>query len=341
VLQDLLRSPIILAPMAGGPGTVALAAAVSEAGGFPFLAAGYKTPEALQAEIAAYRTAARGPFGVNVFVPYRAGVDGEALERYRARLLPEAQRLGVVLGEPVWDDDGWDQKIAALLDDPVPVVSFTFGCPDPEVVAALQRRSSIVVATVTTAGEAALAAAAGADALCVQGAEAGAHQGSFDDAVARTLGLLDLLTEVRAAVGLPLVASGGVARSADVAAALAAGAVAVQCGTAFLRCPESGTHATHRAALADARFGATAVTRAFTGRWARGLVNRFLLAHGDAAPAAYPHVHHLTRPLRRAAADVGDADTLHLWAGVGFRAAEARAAGDVTDRLARGAHRTV
>lgn len=325
--------------MAGGPGTTQLAAAVSDAGGFPFLAAGYKTAEALRAEITAYRGAARGPFGVNVFVPQRTVEDGGALGRYRDRLRPEAERFGVALGEPSWDDDGWAAKLAVLLDDPVPAVSFTFGCPDADVIAALRRRGSLTVVTVTTPDEARRAAAAGADALCVQGAEAGAHQGSFDNTAARTLGLLEVLTQVRAAVGLPLIAAGGVMREGEVAAAVAAGASAVQCGTAFLLCPESGIHPTHRAALGDPRFAATALTRAFTGRWARGLVNRFLRTHGDSAPAAYPQVHHLTRPLRRAAADAGDADTLHLWAGVGFRAAVARPAGEIVERLARGAQR--
>jgi nitronate monooxygenase len=340
MLRDLLRSPIILAPMAGGPGTPRLAAAVSDAGGFPFLAGGYKTAEAVAAEIAAYRAAARGPFGVNLFVPQRTVVDGQALRRYGERLRPEAERFGVRLGEPVWDDDAWDAKLAAILDDPVPAVSFTFGCPDADVIGALRHRGILVIVTVTTPGEARQAAAAGADALCVQGSEAGAHQGSFDNTAARALGLLEVLAQVRAAVRLPLIAAGGVMRGSDVAAAVAAGATAAQCGTAFLLCPESGTHPTHREALVHRRSAATALTRAFTGRWARAILNRFLRTYGADAPAAYPHVHHLTRPLRRAAADAGDAETLHLWAGEGFRAAEARSAGEVVARLVRGAQRT-
>ena len=334
-LRDLIRHPIIQAPMAGGPGTPRLAAAVTDAGGFAFLAAGYKSAEAVRAEFTELRRLTSGPFGVNVFVPQHAPVDEEALHRYRARLAPEAERLSVELGDPVWDDDGWDAKIALLLEDPVPVVSFTFGCPDPDVIAALHGRGSLAVITITTRDEARLAAAAGADVLCVQGSEAGAHQASFDNGPVRDVGLIALLAEVRSAVALPLIAAGGLTRGADVAAVLAAGAVAAQCGTAFLRCPESGTHPTHRAALADPRFTATAVTRAFTGRWARGLINRFLLAHDAAAPAAYPHAHHLTRPIRRAAADRGDPDALHLWAGESFRDAVDRPAADVVERMVR------
>jgi len=336
-LRDLFRYPIIQAPMAGGPGTPRLGAAVTDAGGFAFLAAGYKTADALRAEIAEIRALTSTPFGVNIFVPQHVPVDGDALQRYRERLTPEAERLGVALGDPVWDDDQWGAKISFLLEDPVPVVSFTFGCPDADVIAALRRRGSLTVVTVTTSEEARLATAAGADALCVQGSEAAAHQASFDNGPARDVGLLPLLAEVQSATALPLIATGGLMRGADVAAVLAAGAIAAQCGTAFLRCPESGTHRTHRAALADPRFAATAVTRAFTGRWARSLVNRFLLAHDAAAPRAYPHIHHLTRHVRRAAAERGDPDALHLWAGQGFRQAEERPATDVVDRLVRAA----
>lgn len=332
-LRDVIRVPVVQAPMAGGAGTPRLAAAVAEAGGFPILAAGYKSADALRAEIAETRRLTGAPIGVNVFVPQHTETAQEDLDRYRDRLAPEAQRLGVGLGDPVWDDDVWDAKLALLLADPVPLVSFTFGCPPGEVIRELQRRGSLAVITVTTPDEARLAAATGADALCVQGAEAGAHQGSFDNDAVRDVGLLPLLAAVQAAVPVPLIAAGGIMRGADLAAVLASGAIAAQLGTAFLRCPESGTHQTHRQALADSRFAATAVTRAFTGRWARSLVNRFMERHGPAAPRAYPQVHHLTRELRRAAAQRGDPDALHLWAGQGFRLAEGRPAGEIVARL--------
>lgn len=334
-LGDLIRAPIVLAPMAGGPGTPRLAAAVAEAGGLPFLAGGYKSPAAVRSEIEELRALTGAPFGVNVFVPQPPEAPAADLEAYRERLIPEARRLGVELGEPAWDDDGWEAKLALLAADPVPLVSFTFGCPSADVIRSLQQRRTLVAITVTAPEEAQQAAAAGADALCVQGAQAGAHQGSFDNAAPRDVGLLPLVAAVRRAVSLPLIAAGGIMRGEDVAAVLAAGASAAQLGTAFLRCPESGTSEAHRRALGDPRFTATAVTRAFTGRWARGLVNRFILEHGSFAPRAYPHVHHMTRELRRVAAKRLDLDVLHLWAGQGFALAEERPAGEIVERLRR------
>ncbi len=188
--------------------------------------------------------------------------------------------------------------------------------------------------TVTSPAEAAEAASAGADCLCVQGPEAGAHRGTFanDDRPAAEPGLVPLMGEVRRVTDLPLIAAGGISGGSTVATALAAGATAVLCGTAFLRCPESGAHPAYKAALADPRFNQTAVTRAFSGRPARGLVNRFMRDH-PAAPAAYPEINNATRPLRSAAAAAGDVERMSLWAGKGYRAAAACPAAEVVAAL--------
>ena len=182
--------------------------------------------------------------------------------------------------------------------------------------------------TVTTPDEAATAEHAGADALVVQGSEAGAHRGSFADDDGGGLGLLVLLQLVR--MELPFVASGGLMTRSAVAAVLAARASAAQLGTAFLLSPEAGTHDVHRAALrGDAE---TALTRAFTGRSARGIVNRFMREHGD-APHAYPEIHHLTAPLRAAAREHGDPDAVNLWAGQAYRLARELPAADLVREL--------
>jgi nitronate monooxygenase len=310
---DTLRIPIVQAPLAGGPSTPALTAAVVEAGAFGFLAAGYKTPDALREEIAAARALTSAPFGVNVFVP-GAAADPAAYAAYVETLRAEAERHGVDLGEPRFEDDAWDAKLALLEADPVAVVSFTFGCPPADVVARLQAAGSAVWATVTDADEAQLAADAGADALVVQGVEAGGHRGSFVDGEgAGDYGLLALLQVVGVLTDLPLVASGGIATGAAVAAVLCAGARAAQLGTAFMRCPEAGTAQVHRDALATST--PTRLTRAFSGRNARGIVNRFLHEHSADAPIAYPEVHHATSPLRAAGRKAGDADVINLWAG--------------------------
>jgi len=321
-----LRHPIVLAPLAGGPATPALAAAVSDAGGLGFLAAGYRTAAEMTADIRELRECTGNAFGVNVFVPGEGHVDERALRDYVERLRDEASRFGVGIGEPRNDDDDWGAKLAALVQERVPVVSFTFGCPAPGVIAALQNAGSEVWVTVTDLAEARSAAGAGADALVLQGIEGGGHRASFvdrDDSEGLTT--LALLRLVRSEVQLPLVATGGITDGAALAAVLAAGATAAQIGTGFLRADEAGTHPAHRDALTTAT--GTALTRAFTGRLARGLVNRFLVEHSSEAPSAYPHVHHATAPLRAEARLRGDADGFNLWAGQAHRlAVEAPAA---------------
>ncbi len=199
-------------------------------------------------------------------------------------------------------------------------------------VGALRAAGTSVWVTVTDATEAATAVRAGADCLCVQGAEAGAHRGTFTNRPGSQARALDLIATIRSATDVPLVAAGGVMTASDVAAALGAGAAGAQCGTAFLRCPESGAHPVYKAALADPSYQATAVTRAFSGRPARGLVNTFLSEHQD-APAAYPEINNATRPIRAAAAAAGDASRMSLWAGQGYRAATSRPAGEVIEML--------
>jgi nitronate monooxygenase len=328
-LTDLLRRPVVVAPMAGGPSTADLVIAAASAGALGFLAAGYKTPGAMAAEISAVRAATAEPFGVNVFVPGTPAADPKALARYLSSL-----RAAGPAGDATWDDDGFDGKVAALLADPPPVTSFTFGCPAAEVISALQAAGSTVVVTVTSPGEAALAAAAGADGLCVQGYEAGAHRGTFanDDAPGHDYGLLPLIGEVASVTGLPQLAAGGIMDPRQVRAVIAAGAVAAQCGTAFLRCPESGAHPRHKAALADPRYTETTLTRAFSGRPARALVNRFVRDH-DGAPAAYPEINNATRPLRAAAAARGDTEAMSLYAGQGYRSATEQPAAEIIERL--------
>ncbi|HEY2316074.1 MAG TPA: nitronate monooxygenase [Streptosporangiaceae bacterium] len=316
MILDQLAVPIVLAPLAGGPATPGLAAAVSNAGGLGFLAAGYLSAEALRDQIAQARTLTSAPLGVNLFVPGRPAPDG-AVTDYAATLASTASQAGTELGQPRFDDDEWPAKVAQVTADPLPVTSFTFGCPDRAVIEAVQAAGSEAWVTVTAPAEARVAASAGADVLVVQGSEAGGHRSSFSDDPAddtsSELGLLSLIQLVRSQVALPLVAAGGITTGAGVAAVLAAGASAAQLGTAFLRCPEAGTAPVQRAAVATDT--PTAMTRAFTGRLARGIRNRFMDEHNRDAPVAYPEVHHLTSPLRAAGRAAGNPDLVNLWAG--------------------------
>ncbi|MDX6323912.1 MAG: nitronate monooxygenase [Nocardioidaceae bacterium] len=320
--------------MAGGPSTPALAAAVSDAGGLGFLAAGYKTADKVAWEVAEVRKATSAPFGLNLFVvePYEPA--HEALESYRRSLEPEANRFGVRLGDPRWDDDEWRAKIDLVHDVRPDLVSFTFGCPDAQVLRRLSQSGVHSTVTVTTPAEAREAVERGAASLCVQGPEAGGHRGRWKpDAMPDEIPLLDLLDAVVSEVDVPLVAAGGLTDAAGVEAVVRHGAVAGQAGTAYLLADEAGTHPVHRAALADPGFTRTEVTRAFTGRWARGLANRFMADHRD-APAGYPQLQRLTAPLRAAALAAGDAQAAQLWAGTGYAGIAGAPAGEITRSLA-------
>ena len=332
-----IRHPIVQAPMAGGPSTPALAAAVSDAGGLGFLAAGYKTADVVERELAELRSLLPGssPYGVNLFAPPGHGAGVPDVPAYAARLGAEVDRRGVGLGVARWDDDAYEAKLDLLCETPVPVVSTTFGCPSADDVDRLHDAGSAVWVTVTTVAEARTSHHVGADALVLQGVEAGGHRGSFDDGAPGDLGLLTLLQLVDAALdgALPLVASGGLSSGRGIAAVLVAGAAAAQLGTAFMLCPEAGTSEAHRAMIrrGDAP---TALTRAFTGRTARGISNQFLRDHTSHAPSAYPEVHHLTAPLRAAARAEGDADGFHLWAGQAYPLAPSAPAAQVVTHFA-------
>ncbi|MGW2569188.1 nitronate monooxygenase [Streptomyces sp. NPDC001537] len=337
-LTDLFPHPIVQAPMAGGVSVPHLAAAVCEAGGLGFLAAGYKTADGMYQEIKQLRGITNRPFGVNLFMPQPEYADPGAVEIYAHQLAGEAGWYETELGDPdSGRDDAYDSKIAVLLDNPVPVVSFHFGVPSRQVLDSLRRAGTFTLVTATTPEEALAVQLAGADAVIVQGVEAGGHQGTHRDnpeADGTGIGLLPLVAQVRETVSIPIVAAGGIMRGGQIAAVLAAGASAAQLGTAFLATPESGANAVHKQALTNPLFARTELTRAFTGRPARGLVNRFLREHGPYAPAAYPEVHHLTSPLRKKAAAAGDAQGMALWAGQGHRMARELPAGQLVEVLA-------
>lgn len=339
-LSDL-SLPIVGAPMAGGPSTPELVAAVSRAGGLGMLAAGYLSPEDLRARIAATRElladgeggGSPAAFGVNLFVP---GIDIDAgWDAYRERLgedFPDVE----LPDEPTWSDDDWIDKIFLLTSEEnrVPVVTFTFGLPTVNVIDALHRVGTLLGATVTNARDAQRALDIGVDFLVVQGAGAGGHQSTFNvDEEPEELGTADAVAAVVDALrdrgALPeIVASGGVGKREDVRELLDAGATAVQIGTLLLTATEAGTRGTHREALLAGGRG-TVLTRAFSGRPARALANDFTRAYDAVAPEAYPHVHYLTSPIRSAAAEKGDPEGLNLWAGTGYEGCREAPAADI------------
>jgi NAD(P)H-dependent flavin oxidoreductase YrpB (nitropropane dioxygenase family) len=330
-----LARPLLVAPMAGGPSTVEFVVAAARAGSLGFLAGGYKTTQLLDEQIAAVRSAT-DTFGVNLFVPNPLPVDQAEFRRYAEAIQVEADEYGLDLraAEPVEDDDAWADKVALLLAEPVPVVSFTFAIPDRATIDALRRAGTITVQTVTSVDEAIQADVAGVDLLAVQSSEAGGHYGTFTPTrPPAPVPLLELIAAVTAATRLPVIAAGGLSTAAGIAAVLDRGAVAAMVGTVLLRADESGASTVHRGALADPGRGPTVVTRAFTGRPARALPNRFSDRYSALAPFGYPALHHLTSGLRRASAAGGNPELVNLWAGTGYRAATAEPLAAIVARL--------
>lgn len=337
-LSDL-AVPLLGAPMAGGPGTPRLAAAVSEAGGLGFLAAGYLTAERLAADIAQTRAITPGPVGVNIFVPQQCTASAGELDAYRRALLPLARRFGVEPGVPRHDDDAWEAKLEVVADTRPEAVSFTFGCPPAAVLSRLRELGILTLVTVTSRSEAEQSLAAGAGALVAQGPEAGGHRSVFAPDRRPPKAPLGALLTAMVGAGVPVVAAGGIGDAAAVARVLAGGAVAAQVGTALLLCDEAATNPVHRAALSGSEFSATVVTPCFTGRHARSLANDFTGRYDAIAPLGYPQVHQITGPIRAAAVAAGDPQATSLWAGTAWRDIGGGSAARIVTALGEGSCR--
>ena len=323
--------------MGGGPSTPELVAAVSNAGGLGSLGAAYLKPDQITEAIGKIRGLTGRPFLVNLFAGgwsmQRPADDSPMLE-----LLAEIHnKLGLAPPAiPAVSPDPFGWQIEAVLDARPPVFSFTFGIPDREVMTRLKSRSIVVAGTATTVEEGRMLAAAGVDAIVAQGAEAGAHRGTFAGPFGSSMiPTIELVRGIAAATPLPVIASGGLMDGRDINNALRAGAAAVQLGTAFLATPESGAPSVHKQAILAAREDTTVVTRAFSGRPARGLSNEFIsrLLGREEIILPYPFQNALTRPMRTAAAKAGLAGYLSLWAGQGVARARALPAGELVQRL--------
>jgi len=350
-----LAHPVIQAPMAGGGDTPALVAAVSNAGGLGSMGAAYLAPDAIAAAAAAVRAATDRPFGINLFAPLPLP-DPPDPAAALDRVAPFYAELGLeppaAPGPPA---DAFADQLAAGLESGAAVFSFTFGVPPSEAVAAIKARGMLLLGTATRVEEALALEAAGVDAIVAQGSEAGGHRGSFsvgsaagaqDDPggpFARGLiGTMALVPQLVDATSLPVVASGGIMDGRGIAAALALGAGAVQMGTAFLTTAEAGIPEAYKAAILAAGAADTRITRAFSGRPARGIANRFMAEveagvegpTGGAAVLPFPYQNALTRSLRSAAAKAGRAEFLSLWAGQGLGMARRQGAAELVERLA-------
>jgi nitronate monooxygenase len=335
-----LDHPIIQAPLAGGGDTPELVAAVCEAGALGFIGAAYLTPPQIVETARAVRARTTRPFGINLFAPLPAPAvvrdPGPAL----ARVAPFYAELG--LPPPTLPAAGgytFDEQLAVALDSGAAVFSFTFGLLPASAIEPIKGRGMFLIGTATTVEEAVALEQAGVDAVVTQGSEAGGHRSTFATAFETGMvGTLALVPQVVDAVTVPVLASGGIMDGRGIAAALALGAAAVQMGTAFLTCDEAGIPNAYKEAILRAREHETRLTRAFSGRPARGIVNRFMteVEPPDVADAIlpFPLQNALTRPLRTTAAQQDRAEFLSLWAGQGVRLAHRQAAATLIARLA-------
>ncbi|MGN6527638.1 MAG: NAD(P)H-dependent flavin oxidoreductase [Burkholderiaceae bacterium] len=340
-----LAVPLIQAPMAGVQGG-ALATAVAGAGALGSLPGAAMTPQALRDAVTALRAAQPGAaVNLNFFSHSAPAPDPAREAAWRAALRPYYDELGVDPGT-IPDGPGrlpFGEEAVAVVEALRPeVVSFHFGLPAPALVERVRAAGAQVWSSATTVDEALWLAARGVDAVIAQGAEAGGHRGVFlgDSALALAtqVGTMALLPQVAAAVRVPVIAAGGIADAAGVAAAMRLGAAAVQVGTAFLLCPESTTSAVHRAALQSAAARETALTNLFTGRPARGILNRVMRELGpiSALAPAFPGAVNALAPLRAAAEQAGRGDFSPLWAGQNASGCRAVPAAAIVQALAEG-----
>jgi len=340
-VQDLLgiELPIIQAPMAGANGT-AMAIAVAQAGGLGSLPCAMLSVEQLRQQVAVFRQATAKPLNLNFFCHRSPAVDAAREAQWKQRLAPYYREFGVDPDAPVATvsrapfDDRYCAAVEALRPE---VVSFHFGLPEPALLDRVRATGAKILSSATTVAEARWLEARACDAVIAQGAEAGGHRGMFlTTDVATQVGTFALLPQMVDAVRLPVIASGGIADARGIVAALALGAAAVQLGTAYLFTPEATISPVYRAALLQVQDDQTALTNLFSGRPARGIVNRLMRECGpisDAVPA-FPLAGAALAPLRAKAEAAGSGDFMSLWAGQAVRLARALPAGELTRRLA-------
>lgn len=336
-----IEYPVLQAPMAGGPTTPELVAAVSNAGGLGSLGAAYLTPETLREQVREIRSLTEGPFGVNLFVPSQFESDPERIERANALLGPYRKELGIEAHEKISSfEESFEDQLEVVLEEEVSIFSFTFGIPSESQLRQLRESGITTMGTATTVREGLKLEEDGVDIVVAQGSEAGGHRGTFlGDFKDALIGTMALVPQMVDALSIPVVASGGIMDGRGLAAALVLGAEAAQMGTAFLACKESGAHPEFKRAVLEAAEDETAVTRAFSGRAARGVKNRFLVEvgeHEEELPP-FPVQNTLTKDVRAAAQEQNRPEFMSLWAGQAVRLARTTGAAELLGSVVEGA----
>ncbi|MCM3725096.1 nitronate monooxygenase [Neobacillus cucumis] len=328
-----IKYPIIQAPMAGGITTSKLVAEVSNSGGLGMIGAGYMTPVQLREQVREIKELTSNPFGVNLFVPNEFKVTENEIKSANQFLNPIRQQLNLHLKDnfelPDFNNvfETFIEQIKVVMEEKVPICSFTFGIPTSEVIAELKQSNIILMGTATTVREAVKNEKAGIDIVVVQGCEAGGHRGSFIDGDQESLiGLISLIPQVVDNVSIPVVAAGGIMDGRGLMASVYLGAMGVQMGTAFLTCIESGAHKVYKEAILNANEDQTVFTRSFSGKWARGIKNKFILEMQKHEPLFpdYPVQNTLTQDIRKTSAVQNNQDFMSLWSGQSPRLAKSQ-----------------
>lgn len=318
-----IKYPIIQAPMAGGVTKPELVASVSNAGGLGMIGAGYLEPGQLSAQIREVKKLTDRPFGVNLFIPGDFRITKLEFDLAFNRLNRFRDELNIKEDVPALPDSEKDKiKYSQLLDviiaEKVPVCSFTFGVPSEEVITRFKREGIILVGTATSVNEAVMNEKAGMDIVVGQGSEAGGHRGNFSESGGdHLIGLMSLIPQITNRVSVPVIAAGGIMDGKGFIASLCLGAKGVQMGTAFLTCKESGAHKAYKEAILQATESDTVLTRAFSGKWARGIKNQFIkeMEERQVPIPDYPLQNKLTSKIRKTAESLNDSRFMSLWSG--------------------------
>ncbi|MCM3124993.1 MULTISPECIES: nitronate monooxygenase [Bacillaceae] len=342
-----IEYPIIQAPMAGGITTSQLVSAVSNSGGLGMVGAGYMSPDAMQEQIKEIKQLTTGNFGVNLFVPNEFHVTPDEIESAENALKPIREKLKLEdqrqldLPDYKMNIEIFEELIQIVINENIRVCSFTFGLPPKEIVRELKTHNIILLGTATTVREAIEAENSGMDAVIVQGSEAGGHRGNFISGDKESLiGLISLIPQVADHVKIPVIAAGGIMDGRGLMASLCLGAKAVQMGTAFLTCTESGAHQLYKNAILDASEDQMVLTNAFSGKWARGMKNRFIeeMQEKEVPFPQFPVQNALTQSIRKASAAQNNPEFMSLWSGQSPRLAKTQSAEDLIRRIVNDAN---
>ncbi|MGX6444356.1 NAD(P)H-dependent flavin oxidoreductase [Neobacillus sp. K501] len=332
--------PIIQAPMAGGVTTTNLVSSVSKFGGLGMIGAGYMTPEQMRNQIKEIKRETTKPFGINIFIPNDFKVLENEINRATELLQPLKEQLHVKKENSALPtvEREWEtfyEQLKVIIDEKVPICSFTFGLPPKETITNLKDHGIFLIGTATTAAEALLCQEIGMDAVVLQGSEAGGHRGTFAGDDDHPICIIPLISLVRAQVSIPIIAAGGIMNGRGVYDVLSLGAQAAQLGTAFLTCLESGAHKAHKQAIFNLTDNQTVLTRVYSGKWARGINNKFyqeLKAFEEELPP-FPLQNALTNPIRKASAQQSNPDYMSLWAGQNAFLAKNQSVKDLMEAL--------